>query len=480
VDAVTNGLRLLLPFAVLAAGDVAAPPRAAALPPIVFVSRVHPETLNGRDFGPPIEIAGRETTVGGSLRLLRRDRSVLTLAGPKNGIFDVQRPMVSFDSTRMVFSGVRERGGMWRIFEVRMDGSGLRQLTPDLRSARIPDDPRRPGENERIFERFGDFSPAYLPDGRIVFSSSRYPSLSPSTGERALNLYVMDADGGNLHRITNCRSGAIDPYVMADGRIVFGLWKDNINLPSLYTRGLQPVDPTGNSQGGAFRPWAVNPDGSSADRLGYMGGLLAHGRGGGLHFREMPNGEIVYTRRAKQDLTGPTLATSIAKFRPGDGRDNTTAGLGDPVNLEAPHAAFHPAPEDGGVPPGQGDRQHRGGQGLPHQAGCRGEGRAQARAGLGLGLASRHRLRRLQDRGREPDVPAGFQARGGGLRPDEPGLSTLNGIDRTRAPVASKIALAIAGATAMIGVSPAPAGSRSLRSSRMISIFGTSRKRGTR
>jgi hypothetical protein len=338
VDAVTNGLRLLLPFALLAVESVTGTPGAGALPPIVFVSRAHPETLNGKDFGPPIEIAGRETTVGGSLLLLRRDRSVLTLAGPENGIFDVQRPMVSFDGTRVMFSGVRERGGMWRIFEVRMDGSGLRQLTADVRGATIPDDPRRPGENERIFERFGDFSPAYLPDGRIVFSSSRYPSLSPSTGERALNLYVMDADGGNLHRITNCRSGAIDPYVMADGRIVFGLWKDNINLPSLYTRGLQPVDPTGNSHGGAFRPWAVNPDGSSADRLGYMGGLLAHGRGGGLHFREMPNGEIVYTRRAKQDLTGPTLATAIAKFHPGDGRGNMTAGLGDPVNLEAPHA----------------------------------------------------------------------------------------------------------------------------------------------
>src|ERR1700676_3282297 len=49
-----------------------------------------------------------------------------------------------------------------------------------------------------------------------------------------------------------------------------------------------------------------------------------------------------------------------------------------------------------------------------------------------------------------------------------------------RTPVASKMALPIAGATAIMGVSPAPAGGMSLRSSKTASISGTSRKRGTR
>jgi hypothetical protein len=342
-------VRSLLLLALLPTPGVNAPPGATALPPIIFVSRAHAASLNGKDVGPPIEIAGREITVGGRLRLLSSDGKVVTLAGPQNGIFDVQRPMVSFDGTRVVFSGVPERGGMWRIFEIRMDGAGLRQLTSDSRDVKIPDDPRRPGENERIFKRFGDFSPAYLPDGRIVFSSSRYPSLSPSTGERALNLYAMDGDGGNIHRITTSRSGAIDPYVVADGRILFALWKDNINLPSLYTRGLQPLEPDASVQPGSFRPWAVNPDGSGADRMGFMGGLLTHGGGGGFHFREMPNGEIVYTRRAKENLTGSTLATAIAKFRPGDGQGNLTAGIGDARNLEAPHAVSPTPLPDGRI-----------------------------------------------------------------------------------------------------------------------------------
>src|ERR1700730_17977801 len=55
-----------------------------------------------------------------------------------------------------------------------------------------------------------------------------------------------------------------------------------------------------------------------------------------------------------------------------------------------------------------------------------------------------------------------------------------NGRAFSRLPVASKIALPIAGAMAMIGVSPAPAGAISLRSSKIASISGTSRNLGTR
>jgi len=54
------------------------------------------------------------------------------------------------------------------------------------------------------------------------------------------------------------------------------------------------------------------------------------------------------------------------------------------------------------------------------------------------------------------------------------------GIDRSRLPVAAKIAFPTAGASATMPVSPAPAEGRSLRSSRTTSTSGVSRKRGTR
>ncbi len=49
-----------------------------------------------------------------------------------------------------------------------------------------------------------------------------------------------------------------------------------------------------------------------------------------------------------------------------------------------------------------------------------------------------------------------------------------------RRPVAAKMAFAMAGATAMIGVSPAPAEGWSFRSIRTTSIWGMSENRGTR
>lgn len=55
-----------------------------------------------------------------------------------------------------------------------------------------------------------------------------------------------------------------------------------------------------------------------------------------------------------------------------------------------------------------------------------------------------------------------------------------SGSERSRTPVAWKMALPIAGAMAMIGVSPAPAEGISLRSIKMVSMMGMSPKRGTR
>src|SRR5207253_5932493 len=57
--------------------------------------------------------------------------------------------------------------------------------------------------------------------------------------------------------------------------------------------------------------------------------------------------------------------------------------------------------------------------------------------------------------------------------------SGTRGIDRNLTPHAAKIAFETAGATPTIGVSPAPAGGRSGRSTRTTSIGGTSYIRGT-
>ncbi len=84
-----------------------------------------------------------------------------------------------------------------------------------------------------------DVSPHYLPDGRIVFSSTRqrtsravlldeskpqFAALDEDRREPAFVLHVMNADGTNIHQISFNQSHDRDPAVLPNGQIVFSRW----------------------------------------------------------------------------------------------------------------------------------------------------------------------------------------------------------------------------------------------------------------
>ncbi|MBT3289882.1 MAG: hypothetical protein HN380_21230, partial [Victivallales bacterium] len=109
---------------------------------------------------------------------------------------------VSWDGTRIIFA---QRGGdsdpWWHLYEVRPNGSGFRQLT------------RGP---------YHDVGPTYLPDGRIVFSTSRSGARDEYHGYPATGLAVMQPDGSGIHCIGFNVGRDDEPAIMPDGRIVFG------------------------------------------------------------------------------------------------------------------------------------------------------------------------------------------------------------------------------------------------------------------
>lgn len=108
---------------------------------------------------------------------------------------------VSWDGQTILFS---RRGGAgkpwWHIYEIQPDGSGLRALT---------DGP------------YHDVQPAYLPDGRIVFSSSRTGMRDEYHGYPATGLTVMESDGSNIRCIGFNLGRDNEPALLPDGRIVF-------------------------------------------------------------------------------------------------------------------------------------------------------------------------------------------------------------------------------------------------------------------
>lgn len=192
--------------AVLLAGITAfQSPYDRRLPRIVFVSRHAAEGGAIPGLGP----SGRTLAPGGELLIRERSGRVRALL-PSGTFHDVADPAVSYDGTRIAFAAVRAPGDAWRIFSVNADGEDLRQVTHD---------PAATGAKSN------DFDPCFMPDGRIVFASTRLDQISQRGGYPVSNLFAIEPDGSNLIRLTTERNGAEAPSIdPRDGRIVYARW----------------------------------------------------------------------------------------------------------------------------------------------------------------------------------------------------------------------------------------------------------------
>ncbi|MFD2569271.1 T9SS type A sorting domain-containing protein [Spirosoma soli] len=194
---------------------------------------------------------------GGKLMVRRVDGTLVTLIDGSNPastpfrLVDVNAPDVSYDGQRVIFAGIPEgpyeslkydpanptrlghakEPGAWRLYVVNADGTGLRQLTTSDQQLDVSQFRGPYGDNVE-FSGYDDTDPAWLPDGRVVFSSTRFPVKAQYTGVRATHLYVVNADGTDLHRITTERNSADRPVVdPITGRIVYARWWRNFHYP---------------------------------------------------------------------------------------------------------------------------------------------------------------------------------------------------------------------------------------------------------
>ncbi len=190
-------------------------PAPQGLPAIVFVSR-RPLSPDPRAGVPGIGPRQRASVTGGRL-LVRREGGRITPLVPPRRFFDVSHPTVSFNGRRVAFAAVTRPDSAWRIWVVDADG---RNLAPVTRTDRASIDAASSG----VFRRYDDLDPCWLADGRLCFSSTRYP-LVAEVGGPVTNLFVVHADGTQLMRITSERDGAEKPSVdPASGRILYARW----------------------------------------------------------------------------------------------------------------------------------------------------------------------------------------------------------------------------------------------------------------
>jgi formylglycine-generating enzyme required for sulfatase activity len=145
-----------------------------------------------------------------------------------------------FDADRLLFSmpGSHQR---WQIWELRTDGTGLRQVTP--------------GEEPDV----DNYDPCYLPAGRIIFCSTRCFHGVPcvSGNNTVANLCMMNADGSGQRQLCFDQDHNWCPTVLNDGRVLYTRWEYS-DSPHYFTRLLFHMNPDGTGQMeyyGSNSPW---------------------------------------------------------------------------------------------------------------------------------------------------------------------------------------------------------------------------------
>ena len=214
------------------------------------------------------------------------------------GTGDVKDVEVSPDGQKLIFAlrledlnPADDDVPSWNIWEYNRETGLLRRII----------------SNDSIAEKGDDVAPHYLPDGSIVFSSTRqitsrainfdedtinnksnlnkepysYHVEDRNTDSIAFVLHTMDEDGNNIKQISFGQSHDLDPTIMNDGRILFSRWTYAGNA---------------NRNGGAVSLYSMNPDGGNLQLV-----YGAHSENTGtndspiqfVHPRELPDGNIV-------------------------------------------------------------------------------------------------------------------------------------------------------------------------------------------
>ena len=158
---------------------------------------------------------------------VRPDGKLSPLFKPQDSAFvgDVD---LHFDGQRMLFSMPVK--GTWQVCEIKADGSGLRQLTPDI-------------------PKIDNYDGCYLPDGRLLFNSTMNIHGVPCVGggDKVGNLCRMDADGTNVRMLCFEQDQDWYPRVLNDGRVMYSRWEYS-DIPHYHSRLLMSMNPDGTGQ----------------------------------------------------------------------------------------------------------------------------------------------------------------------------------------------------------------------------------------
>jgi len=119
----------------------------------------------------------------------------------KGGVRD---PQVHYDGKKILFSYRRGGQPFYNLFEINVDGSGLKQITSDP---------------------YDDIEPTYLPCGDIVFCSTRAKRVVQCWFTRVATIHRCKPDGSDIHELSCNIEHDNTPWPLPDGRLLYMRWE---------------------------------------------------------------------------------------------------------------------------------------------------------------------------------------------------------------------------------------------------------------
>lgn len=177
----------------------------------------------------------------------RSERPVVRSADMPGGKGFIGKISLSSDANKVLFDFRPDPAAGFRIWEVNTDGTGLRQV-----SFAPPDETEKAARWHPGWHT-DDIHPCYLPDGDIIFSSTRSEHTVLCGGSSHLvapGLHRMKSDGTQVRPLANSPVSEFCPVMLDDGRVMYHRWE-------YIDKGARV----------AKTVWTMNPDGSSPREL---------------------------------------------------------------------------------------------------------------------------------------------------------------------------------------------------------------------
>ena len=150
-------------------------------------------------------------------------KTTLLVDDPLGGVRD---PVIDYDAKKVLFAYRKGGTDFYHLYEINLDGTKLKELTTGRRD---------------------DFEPCYLPDGGIVFVSTRGNRWVNCWLTQVANIYRCDGDGANLRPLSANLEQDNTPWVLPNGQILYQRW-EYIDRSQVHYHHLWTMNPDGTSQ----------------------------------------------------------------------------------------------------------------------------------------------------------------------------------------------------------------------------------------